>query len=140
MDDYLMELCQQVFGDGRLYCTYGDGIFAGRWYCLRTRHEAAPGTELTDEQEEQNDNMKSARESVEHSYAKAETLWPLMLRKEDKKIELDPDRFFGEIRVMYMLNNLKVCSLEGSTMTGTRMFACPPPTFEDYLNMISGNN
>jgi len=138
LDDYLMELCQQHHGDGSLYCTYGDGIFAGRWFCLRTRHEAAPQTELTlAQRQEQNENMKSARESIEHSYSKAETLWPLLVWKDDKKIELDPARLFAEIRVMYMLTNMKICALEGSTMTGERMFACPPPTLKEYLQKIS---
>ena len=81
--------------------------------------------------------MKSARESIEHSYSKAETLWPLLVWKDDKKIELDPARLFAEIRVMYMLTNMKICALEGSTMTGERMFACPPPTLKEYLQKIS---
>ena len=137
MDDYMVDLCNEFHGDGRLYCTYGDGIFAGRWFCLRTRHEPAPNAPLTVAQQEQNENMKSARESVEWSYAKAEKLWPLLVWKDHKKIELDPDRCFGEIRVMHLLTNFKVCALEGSTMTGSRMFACPPPSLEQYLHMIS---
>ena len=137
MDEYLVDLCEEFHGNGRLYCTYGDGIFAGRWFCLRTAHQPAPNTQLTDEQEEQNENMKSARESVEWSYAKAEKLWPLLVWKDPKKVELDADRVFGEIRVMHLLTNLKVCALEGSTMTGSRMFACPPPSIEDYFDMIN---
>jgi hypothetical protein len=34
-DDYLMQVCTEFHG-GDLYCTYGDGIFAGNWYCLRS--------------------------------------------------------------------------------------------------------
>ena len=81
--------------------------------------------------------MKSARESVEWSYAKEEMLWPLLVWKNDKKIELDPDRLFAEIRVMNMLTNMKVCAMEGSTMTSGKFFACPPPSLEEYLNMIN---
>ena len=137
MDEYMVDLCNEFHGDGRMYCTYGDGIFAGRWFCLRTSHQPAPNAPLTDEQLEQNENMKSARESVEWSYAKAEKLWPLLVWKDQKKVELDPDRCFGEIRVMHLLTNFKVCALEGSTMTGSRMFACPPPSLEEYLEMIN---
>jgi hypothetical protein len=79
--------------------------------------------------------MKSVREMVEWSYAKAEQNWPMLNRKETYKLEDDPDRVWAEIRVMYLLANFKVCELEGSTMTGSRGFGCPPPTLSEYLAM-----
>jgi hypothetical protein len=134
-DEILVDLCTEFHGVDQLYATYGDGVFAGYWYCLRTRHEAAPDMPLTAAQDEENDNMKSARESIEWSYARAEQLWPLLNTKDSFKLEQDADRVFAEIRVMYFLTNCKVCTSEGSTMTGTRGFQCPPPSLEQYLNM-----
>jgi DDE superfamily endonuclease len=126
-DDFLLDLCQDVHG-GDLYCTNGDGIFAGYWHCLRTCHYAPPGMELTDEQKCKNKAMKSVRECVEWSYARAEALWPLMCQKYHKKLEVNSGRVFSEVRVAYLLTNFKVCCAEGSTMTGERGFRCAPPT------------
>ena len=133
-DDYLKELCEQHH-NSTLYCTYGDDIFAGYWYCVRTKHKSTGDMPLTPIQEEENENMKSVREMVEWSYAKAEQNWPMLNRKNGYKLEQDPDRVWAEIRVMYLLTNFKVCELEGSTMTGTRGFECPPPTLAEYLAM-----
>ena len=134
MDDYLFDLCVQHHNNA-LYCTYGDDIFAGYWYCLRTKHKPPPGMPLTAIQEEENENMKSVRECIEWAFAKAQQYWPLLNRKDSKKLEQNPDRVWAEIRVMYLLTNFKVCELEGSTMTGTRGFQCPPPTLAEYLAM-----
>jgi len=139
-DEFLVDLCTEFHGADHLYATYGDGIFAGYWYCLRTRHEAAPGLPLTVSQEEMNDNMKLARECVEWSYARAEQLWPMLNTKDGFKLEEDSERMFAEIRVIYWLTNCKVCTSEGSTMTGTRGFQCPPPSLEDYLSMLPDDN
>jgi hypothetical protein len=134
-DDFLQDLCVQHH-NATLYATYGDDIFAGNWYCLRTKHKPAPGLPLTLVQEEENANMKSVRELVEWSYAKAEQNWPMLVnRKELKRVDVNPDQVWAEIRVMYLLTNFKICELEGSTMTGTRGFQCPPPTLAEYLAM-----
>ena len=135
MDDYIMELCQQHH-HGDLYCVYGDGIFAGYWYCLRSRHIPPLNLPLTLAQEEENDNMCSARESVEWSYAKAESLWPLLNRKDVKKVDNSGgERVFAEVHVAWLLTNLNICTMEGSNMTGDRGLRCPPPSIEDYLSM-----
>ena len=133
-DDFLLGLCGQHHGN-TLYATYGDDIFAGYWYCLRTKHKPTADLPLTPIQEEENANMKSVREMIEWSYAKAEQNWPMLNRKDTYKLEQDPDRVWAEIRVMYLLTNFKVCELEGSTMTGTRGFACAPPSLSEYLAM-----
>ena len=132
LDDFLTALCLQIYG-GDMYCTYGDGIFAGYWNCLRTGYHAPPGQQLSMEQTDENENMKSARECVEWSYAKAELYWPLLTSKYHQKLEVDSGRVFAEVRVMYLLTNFKVCTEEGSTMTGDRFFRCPPPSLFDYL-------
>ena len=135
-DDYMLQLNQQHHG-GDLYCTYGDGIFAGYWYCLRSRHIEPPNMPLTPVQQEENDSMASVRESVEWSYAKAEQLWPLLNRKDVKKVDgQSGERVFAEVRVAWLLTNINICASEGSTMTGLRGFRCPPPTVEEYLSMI----
>ena len=136
LDDVLTDVCVAEHG-GDLYCTYGDAIFAGYWNCLRTQHFAPPGTTLTPAQEEENENMKAVRECVEWSYAKAESLWKLLTTKYHAKLEVDSGRVFAEVRVMYFLTNCRVCTLEGSTMTGTRGFRCPPPTLAEYLSMLN---
>ena len=135
-DDFILDLCMQFHGPNSLYSVYGDGIFAGYWYCLRTRHEPTPMLPLTPAQDSENDNMKAARESVEWSYARAEQLWPLMNKKEAHVLELDSAMVFGQFRVMYFLTNCKICSEQGSTMTGKRMFRCPPPSLYEYLSMF----
>jgi len=89
---------------------------------------------LTAAQIEENDNMTAVRESIEWSYARAEQLWRALLIKDRFKIDKESDRVFAEIRVMYFLTNCKVCTSEGSTMTGHRMFRCPPPTLQEYLD------
>jgi DDE superfamily endonuclease len=134
-DDYLHDLCIEQH-NGRLFCTYGDGIFGGYWYCLRSPHVPPPDMPLTEAQVDQNENMKSARQSIEMSYAEVEQKWPLINRKDDKRIDFDPACSFAEIRVMYLLTNFSTCCKEGGTMTGQRGFRMPPPTLEDYLNMI----
>jgi hypothetical protein len=134
VDGFLYQLCQQHFGNV-MYCTYGDDIFAGNWFCCRTKHKSAPGMPLTPIQEQENDAMKSVRECIEWAFAKAEQNWPMLNRKDSKKLELDADIVWAEIRVMYLLTNFRVCELEGSTMTGTRGFQCPPPTLAEYLAM-----
>ena len=133
-DEVLTELGQQLHG-GNLYCAYGDGIFGGYWNCLRSRHIAPPNMPLTEAQHEENKHMCSLRESVEWSYARAEALWPFLNTKAQKKIDRGGDKVFAEIRVAYFLCNVAVCTNEGSTMTGTRGFQCPPPSMEDYLAM-----
>jgi hypothetical protein len=133
-DDFLVDLCA-LHHNNTLYCTYGDDIFAGYWYCLRTQHKAAPALPLTPIQEEENENMKSVREMIEWSYAKAEQNWPMLNRKDSFKVDQDAERVWSEMRVMYLLTNFRVCELEGSTMTGTRGFRCPPPTLAEYLAM-----
>ena len=135
-DDYIHDLCEE-FHNSRLYATYGDGIFGGYWYCLRSCHVASTNMPLTDVQDDQNKNMTSARQSVELSYAKAEQLWPLLNRKDSFKLDLNPARCFAEMRVMYLLTNFCICAQEGSTMTGTRGFCCPPPSLSEYLDMAS---
>jgi hypothetical protein len=133
-----MEICTEFHG-GDLYCTYGNGIFAGNWYCLRSMHKAAAGMALLPWQEEENLNLKSARVSVEWSYARAEQQWGMLTDKSNYKVDQDAARCFSEIRVMYLLTNFKVCCDEGSTMTGQRGFQCPPPSLEEYLTMLTNN-
>jgi hypothetical protein len=133
-DDFLRDLCGQ-FHNNTLYCTYGDDIFAGYWYCLRTQHKPTAAMPLTAIQEEENANMKSARQCIELSYAKVESNWPMINRKDSFKVDENAERVWSEIRVMYLLTNFRVCQLEGSTMTGTRGFQCPPPSLEEYLAM-----
>ena len=134
-DDFMRDLCVHFHGANHLYATYGDGIFASYWYCLRTQHEPSALYPLTPDQITENENMKAVCESVEWSYAHAEQLWPLMNKKQVHILEWNSDVVFGQFRVMYFLMNCKVCSEEGSTCTGTHMFACPPPTLEEYLSM-----
>jgi hypothetical protein len=79
--------------------------------------------------------MKAVCETVEWSYARAEQLWPLMNKKQCHILEWDPPCVFGQFQVMFWLTNCKVAAEEGSTMTGKRMFACPPPSLQEYLAM-----
>jgi hypothetical protein len=62
-DDFIKDLCRESHNN-KLYATYGDDIFAGYWYCLRTVHAEAPNMPLTKAQKQQNENMKSARQSI----------------------------------------------------------------------------
>jgi hypothetical protein len=117
-DDFIRDLCIHFHGANNLYSVYGDGIFAGYWYCVRTRHEPTPTIPLTPAQTTENDNMKAVRESVEWSYARAEMLWPLMNKKQAHILEWDSAVVFGQFRVMYWLTNCKVAAEGGSTMTG----------------------
>jgi hypothetical protein len=81
-DNFIMDLCIQHHGAGYLYCTYGDGIFAGYWFCLRIRHEPTQLYPLTPVQQTKNENMKAVRECVEWLYARVELLWPLINKKQ----------------------------------------------------------
>jgi hypothetical protein len=82
-DDYLRYLCEEFYGGGRLFATYGDGIFGGYWYCLWSPHVAdPPDMPLTEAQIDQNENMKSARQSIEMSYAAVEQKRSLINRKD----------------------------------------------------------
>lgn len=138
LDGALRE-CQEEVHAGDLHCACGDGIFAGYWHCLRTCHCAPPGYHLTPQQEEENTFLKSVRECVEWSYAKAESNWPLLNTKHHAKLEVDSGRTFAEVRVMYFLTNCRICLLEGSAMTGNRGFRCVPPTLDEYLALNTNN-
>ena len=78
--------------------------------------------------------MKSVREAIEWSYARAESLFPLLCQKQHAKLEVDSGRVFAEVRVMHLLTNFRVCTGEGSTMTGMRGFRMAPPSLQDYLS------
>jgi hypothetical protein len=58
-DDFIRDLCIHFHGAGSLYCTYGDGIFAGYWYCMRTRHEPTAKCLCVHGKIVENDNMKA---------------------------------------------------------------------------------
>jgi hypothetical protein len=117
-DDYMRELCEEHH-DNKLYATYGDGIFGGYWYCLRSSHVATSTMPLTEVLIDQNKNMTSARQSIEMSYGRAEQLWPLLNQKDSYKLDLNSERAFAEIHIMYLFNNFNVCAREGGTMTGS---------------------
>ena len=117
-DEFLMDFCIQYHSPDKLYCTYGDGIFAGYWTCVCMRYKPMPTLLLTQAQKIENYNMKAVREFVEWSYARAEELWPLLNKKQAHVLEVDPAMVFGQFRVMYFLMNCKDAAEEGSTMTG----------------------
>jgi len=79
----------------------------------------------------------SAREFVEHSYARPEILFPLITSKSRFKLDVNAHLVMAEIRVMHVLSNLKTCCAEGASCTGSAGFQCPPPTLDEYLNMIN---
>jgi hypothetical protein len=135
-DIRLRDLCVQHFGADRLYASYGDAIFRGRWYCVRARHEPLPALNigLTPEQENENNNMKSAREFIEHGYGFASKKFPEIEVKEYNKLLLDAELIYAKVHVFHFLSNVLVCLREGSTCTGDRGFALAPPSVEDYLN------
>lgn len=136
IDDALHDLQQQQFPDRGLYCAYGDSTFRGFWHCIRTRHEALPtlGIVLTPPLENENDCLKSARESVEMGYSLPPRLFPAIDEKKSTKLGLDAEFVVAQVRVAHFLTNLNVCFRRGSTCTGDRMFAHPPPTLEEYLS------
>ena len=133
-DNYIRDLCMQVHG--HIFCSYADQIFAGFWYTVRTAHRPLPtlGLLITPAQQNEKDNMNSARESIEHSYNRPKRVFPLIDASEFKKLGLDPDLIYAEIRVTLFLTNVLTCLRRGNTCTGHRFFACAPPTLQDYLN------
>ena len=86
-------------------------------------------------QKDQNENMKSARQSVEMSRAEVESEWPLINRKDGFRMDHDPSRCFAEIRAMRLPTNFVVCGSEGGAMTGSRGFRHPPPTLAERSDM-----
>jgi hypothetical protein len=58
-----------------------------------------------------------------------------MNKKKAHMVKQHSDVVFGQFRVMFFLTNCKVAAKKGSTMPGTRIFACLPPTLEEYLSM-----
>jgi len=133
-DTAIRDECLNHFHN-RLYAVYADSIFKGYWHCLRTRHEEIPqlGIHLTFAQENENNNLKSARVAIEFGYGRASQLFPLLEVREYTKLLLDADLIYAQMRVMHFLSNVVTCLREGSTCTGKRMFACPPPSLEEYL-------
>jgi len=79
--------------------------------------------------------MKTVRQAIEFSYARAEQLWPYLNKKDDKKLEGIHTKVAAEVRVMYLLTNFKVCCSEGNTWTGERGLECVPPSLEKCLAM-----
>ena len=135
-DNRLRDLCVQHFGAHRLYASYGDAIFRGRYYCVRTRHEPIPALNyfLTPEEENEDDNMKSAREFIEHGYGFVSAKFPEVENKEFNKLLLDAELIYAKVHVFHFLSNVLVCLRGGSTCTGDRGFCLAPPSVEDYLN------
>ena len=135
-DRRIRDLCVQHFGAHRLYACYGDAIFRGRYYCVRTRHEPLPVLNyfLTPGQENENDNMKSAREFIEHGYGFCLAKFPELGVRNYNKLLLDAELIYSKVHVFHFLSNVLVCLREGSTCTGDRGFGLAPPSVEDYLN------
>ena len=135
-DDALHDAQAAFFDDGRLYSAYADSIFRGYWQCVRTRHEPLPtlGIELPDALENENDCMKSARESIELGYSRPSRLFPHLDEREYAKLGLDAALTYAQVRVAHFLTNVITCLRRGNTCTGDRMFAIAPPQLDDYLD------
>jgi len=110
-------------------------MFRGRWQTIRTQH--APLTRLalpmSAGQENENDNMVSAREAIEHGYGATDQLLPLATVKQYRKLGVDAELIHAETRVILLIRNIVTCLRQGNTCTGERMFACPPPTLESHM-------
>jgi hypothetical protein len=138
LDEALFELQRDAFPGENPFCAYADSIFRGAWACVRTRHEPLPtlGLPLTEEQDNENTCLKSARESIELGYGRAVQLFPHLAEKEYVKLGLDVNLTYAQVRVSHLLTNIVTCFRRGNTCTGRRMFALSPPTVGDYLHGV----
>jgi len=131
-DDAIAQLCRQRH-NGRAFAAFADSMFRGRWQTIRTQH--APLTRLalpmSAGQENENDNMVSAREAIEHGCGATDQLLPLATVKQCRKLGVDAE--LVETRVILLVRNIVTCLRQGNTCTGERMFACPPPTLESCM-------
>jgi len=136
-DDEIAQLCMQRLQ--KIFASFADRIFAGHWHCLRTAHvplvvNNALRFPVPEPLLNENANMDSARECIEHGYGAEGQLLPLSTVKEHRKLNVDSELIYAETRVMLLLCNIVTCCRRGNVTTGKRMFGCPPPTLESYLN------
>jgi hypothetical protein len=82
----------------------------------------------------ENENMDSAREAIEHGYGAIDSVLPLGTVKEYRKLGHDADRIYAETRVLFLMRDIITCLRQGNTCTGPTMFACPPPSLESHMN------
>lgn len=136
IDEYLFNLQREYFPDGRIYTAYLDAVFGGYHLCFRTRHEPLPalGLLLTLIQELENKVYKKARVSIENNYCENNQYFPLLKVKEFTRLHVDSELIMAQTRIMLFLTNVIRCSREGSNCSGDRMFDCPPPPLDLYLN------
>jgi hypothetical protein len=135
LDNAIRQVCEMRFGPGHVYASYADSIFHGSYYCVRTRHRPIPalGIALTPGMRQENAVMKSARESIELGYGFACQMFPLLKVREYMKLRADHDLCLAQVRVVHLLSNCVTCMRRGNTVTGQRMFACDPPSLDEYI-------
>jgi hypothetical protein len=133
IDECIAEACINELG--RLYAGYADAIFAGWHLCLRCRHVPVPGLNapLTDFQQNENEFMKPARETIEQLIGRTVNLFPILDQWRHVKILKNGENIIEEMHVIYFLVNCITCLREGNVCSSLRGFDCPPPTLEEYL-------
>lgn len=110
--------------DGRPYTLYGDPAYP------ISPHLICPyrGAVLTDEQQEFNRTMSSARQSVEWCFGKIATNFSFLDFKKDLKILLQPVAKYYVVGAL--ITNCHTCLYGSQT---SRYFQCQPPSLESYL-------
>ena len=103
-DNHIAQLSAQQH-NGNIFAAYVDLMFAGHWNTVRTNHRCLLRDELPlpQGQENENDNMDSARESIEHSYGATEEVLPLATVKQYRKLGADADRIYAKTRVLFLM-------------------------------------
>ena len=135
-ENHMLDACARHFGNNVIYAVYGDSIFFGPCFCVRSRHVPIPSLNLnlTVPMELMNSAMNSSREGIELGYGYGKKQFPLLEVKDFIKLKVVSDLCQAQVGVMHFLANCLTCMREGNTVTGQRMFAMDPPSIEDYLH------
>jgi len=130
-DDLLYEV-QTAIGQ-QLYASFGDKIFCqGNWRCIKAaRRGPLPANDdpvLRNEEK----NLNKTRIPIEWEYAGMKSKFKLSIRRDNFRFKHDPEYALAEFRVLGLLKNIHAC-FNGTAANGSRTFAFPPPSIDDYL-------
>lgn len=130
VDPYLHALFQLHGLQG--HSIYGDSIFFGPHYCIRTRHEPILGIPLAYHQRHENAVMKKCRQPIEWEYALKNKYWEAARFKYCKKLLVNAELVRAEIRVFHLLTNIHCCYYGNQI---SQFYNMIPPSAAEYLNM-----
>ena len=121
--------------DGKevLYSAFGDSAFNLGMQCIQSYYRSfGAGGELSDSEKKCNAALKSARISIEKSYAMVSNLFEICTNLDGYKMAKERPYAMEQLRVCTLLTNCYVC-LNGDTASNDNTFGVSSPSLDNYL-------